>query len=38
LEKILERGTCVPRLAPCPVQRRRARRATQAALKAARAV
>ena len=30
LEKILECGTCVPRLAPCPVQRRRARRATQA--------
>jgi DNA-binding transcriptional LysR family regulator len=30
LEKILECGTCVPRLAPCPVQRRRAQRATQA--------
>ena len=29
LEKILECGTCVPRVAPCPVQRRRARRARQ---------
>jgi DNA-binding transcriptional LysR family regulator len=30
LENILECGTCVPRLAPCPAQRRRARPATQA--------